>query len=72
MTNQDDTPAKAAERAWRDLDEALGMVVFFAAGLERALCDTHWKLESEQLAHAARRATSAALALKACLPPSGR
>ncbi|MBI3262463.1 MAG: hypothetical protein HYZ58_04845 [Acidobacteria bacterium] len=73
MTSDDDPRSFEAQttspdRVFRDLEEALGIVMFFATGLERALCDTHWKLESEQLAHAARRSVSAASALKECLP----
>ncbi len=65
MANEEPVPP---DRIFRDLEEALGIVVFFATGLERALCDTHWKLESEQLAHAGRRAASAASALRERLP----
>ncbi len=66
MASQNDRTTP--DRAFRDLEEALGIVEFFATGLERALCDTHWKLESEQLAHAARRSMAAAAALKEWLP----
>lgn len=55
----------------RDLNEAieemanaLQAVLLLATGLDRALCDTHWREEAAGLLRAAERAAHAAASLR--------
>lgn len=47
-----------------EIANALQVVLLFASGLDRALCDTHWKEEAAGLLRAAERAASAASRLR--------
>lgn len=62
------------DRAWREvgaataeLADALQVVLLYAAGLERTLCDTHWRREAAELLGAATRAADALERLRGAL-----
>jgi hypothetical protein len=59
---------------WRELGEAtaeladaLQVVLLYAAGLDRALCDTHWRNEATSLRQAAERAADALARVRGAL-----
>ncbi len=69
--------AELNHRAWRqvgdataDLADALQVVLLYAAGLDRALCDTHWQPEATGLLRAAERAADALARLRTALGQS--
>ncbi|HXH05618.1 MAG TPA: hypothetical protein VNI83_03410 [Vicinamibacterales bacterium] len=55
-------PEKSA--LWQELSDALQIAAIYAGGLDRALCDTSWRIEARELLAAIRRATEAAARLR--------
>lgn len=69
--------AELDDRAWRELGDAtaaladaLQVVLLYAAGLDRALCDTHWQPEAAGLLRAAGQAADALARLRTALGQS--
>ena len=69
MPLNDDPPHQDPREAIEDIANALQIVLLFAAGLDRALCDTHWKTEAAELRRAAERAADAASRLRRTVSP---
>jgi hypothetical protein len=56
---------RAEESAlWQELSDALQIAAIYAGGLDRALCDTGWRIEARELLAAVRRAAAAAARLR--------
>ncbi len=67
MVALDDRAWKALKDATADLADALQAVLLYASGLDRALCDTHWRPEAAGLLQAAGRAADALARLRDAL-----